>query len=263
VVGTDTEAQREAALTLLDAIEILPGSELYVGDLHVHSRVSTGTPTPWEAVSAAVAGMMDFVALADDNTQAGYDEAAAAITRHQLRFTVLPGEELICDWGHLLAYGLSKPVAPGPDPKAALDAIHQGGGLAILAHPGNPEPMSPWATSALENPKAAGVDGFEISFRTLDAVPRWRETGEVPLILASLGTRTASFTFPARTLIVAKNDRPETLMAALKAGHAVAYWQGQLFGPLPAVRTVSLLMQDKNRLEDTFWRRLARRARSF
>ncbi|MCC6444438.1 MAG: hypothetical protein IT210_13415 [Armatimonadetes bacterium] len=188
VLGNGPQAQQEAALTLADALEVLPGCELYAGDLDVQPRTLPGATTPWETVGAAVAACMDFIALTGDGAQAGGAEVENTITRRQIRFTALPAAETAGIWDRLLAAG---PVKPAATPQ-----------------------------------------------------------------------ETASFTFPARALILAKNDRPDTLLSALKSGNAAAYWQGQFYGSPSAVRLVSLLMQDKKEVETAFWRRLARRAKS-
>lgn len=75
-------------------------------DLHTHSRVSDGTETPAELVSAALAAGLGTVALTDHDSTAGWQEAFSAASGTGLR--VIPGMELSTsrDWKsiHLLAY---------------------------------------------------------------------------------------------------------------------------------------------------------------
>ncbi|HSK58172.1 MAG TPA: PHP domain-containing protein [Actinomycetospora sp.] len=50
-------------------------------DLHTHSTVSDGTETPTELVATARAAGVTVLALTDHDTTAGWDEAAAAVSR--------------------------------------------------------------------------------------------------------------------------------------------------------------------------------------
>jgi 3',5'-nucleoside bisphosphate phosphatase len=81
-------------------------------DLHVHSNASDGTDDPAEVIRRAGAAGLDVVALTDHDTQAGVDEARAALPSG---LTLVPGMELSCQLGersvHLLGY-LFDPADP-------------------------------------------------------------------------------------------------------------------------------------------------------
>jgi predicted metal-dependent phosphoesterase TrpH len=81
-------------------------------DLHVHSSASDGTDPPAEVVRRAAAAGLDVLALTDHDTQAGMDEARAALPAG---LALVPGLELSCQLGgrsvHLLAY-LFDPADP-------------------------------------------------------------------------------------------------------------------------------------------------------
>jgi predicted metal-dependent phosphoesterase TrpH len=81
-------------------------------DLHVHSSASDGTDQPAQVVRRAAAAGLDVVALTDHDTQAGIDEARAALPDG---LTLVPGLELSCELTdrsvHLLAY-LFDPADP-------------------------------------------------------------------------------------------------------------------------------------------------------
>jgi predicted metal-dependent phosphoesterase TrpH len=62
-------------------------------DLHTHSRVSDGTDTPAELVTAAAAAGLDVVALTDHDTTKGWAEATAALPAG---LTLVRGAELSC-----------------------------------------------------------------------------------------------------------------------------------------------------------------------
>lgn len=81
-------------------------------DLHLHSRASDGTGTPGEIAAEGARRGFGLLALADHNTDRGWEEFAAACTQEGIR--PLRGMELDCLYGgwdiHLLAYGYT----PGP-----------------------------------------------------------------------------------------------------------------------------------------------------
>jgi len=81
-------------------------------DLHVHSNASDGTDDPALVMRRAAAAGLDVVALTDHDTQAGIDEARAALPDG---LTLVPGTELSCQLGmrsvHLLGY-LFDPADP-------------------------------------------------------------------------------------------------------------------------------------------------------
>ncbi len=74
-------------------------------DLHVHSNASDGTDSPARVASRAGAAGLDVLALTDHDTQAGVDEARAALPAG---ISLLDGIELSCQLDersvHLLAY---------------------------------------------------------------------------------------------------------------------------------------------------------------
>ena len=100
-------------------------------DLHTHSLVSDGTDTPAELVRKAHAVGLDVVALTDNDTFDGLDEAAAESER--LGILLVRGMELSCSRGgdsvHVLAYG----VDPANPALAAEMARVRDGRLGRLA----------------------------------------------------------------------------------------------------------------------------------
>jgi len=50
-------------------------------------------------------------------------------------FIIIPGCEISTASGHILALGVTDPVARGLSPKDTIDKIHENGGLAIVPHP--------------------------------------------------------------------------------------------------------------------------------
>lgn len=101
-------------------------------DLHVHTRVSPcSRAAPADVVDAAVAAGLDGIAVTDHDTLAGVDAVREAAPAD---LTVLPGVEVTTTAGHLLALGVEA-APPRTDPLAVVDAVHERGGAAVLAHP--------------------------------------------------------------------------------------------------------------------------------
>lgn len=75
-------------------------------DLHAHSTRSDGTDTPSELMAAAREAGLDVVALADHDTDAGWDEAAAAVA--ETGVALVRAVEVTSSWEggshHILSY---------------------------------------------------------------------------------------------------------------------------------------------------------------
>ena len=101
-------------------------------DLHVHSDASfDGRLTPAEIIAAARAAGLDGVAICDHDTFP--DLTGVSVPAD---FLLIPGVEYSTDLGHILGLFLEgKPDVSGKSAVAAVDAIHEAGGLAVLAHP--------------------------------------------------------------------------------------------------------------------------------
>ncbi len=132
-------------------------------DLHIHSRYSDGAHDI-PAILAHVAEHTDLrvIALTDHNTIAGALEALSLAPRYGIEVVV--GEEINTDRGHLLAYYLSRCVPPGLSLAEAAAAVHEQGGIAILAHPFDrlcDSPLHHWPRPTLDDWRAYGLDGLE------------------------------------------------------------------------------------------------------
>ncbi len=101
-------------------------------DLHIHSAASyDGCLSPAQIIEAARAAGLDGVAICDHDTFT--DPTGVEIPAG---FLLIPGVEFSTDLGHILGLFLEKkPECSGKSAVAAIDAIHEAGGLAVLAHP--------------------------------------------------------------------------------------------------------------------------------
>lgn len=104
-------------------------------DLHMHTNASDGKP--------AVGALLNFVrdqrphltaiAITDhdtlDSTLWAYESA------HLYPFDVIPGVEVSSRDGHVLALWVTTPIPAHMNLADTVSAIHEAGGLAVLAHP--------------------------------------------------------------------------------------------------------------------------------
>lgn len=90
-------------------------------DFHTHTLASDGALDPCELVARAVDSKIDFLAITDHDTVAGYEAAAAYHTQHPGGMQLIPGIELSCQWSgttiHILGLGID---CEHPDMRGAL-----------------------------------------------------------------------------------------------------------------------------------------------
>lgn len=105
--------------------------EIYA-DLHVHTDASPDGRSALPALAAAAkARGIHALAVTDHNL-------CTPVPAELDGVLLIPGCEISTSIGHIAALFLERPLdALGhlPEPEAAVDAIHQAGGLAVLAHP--------------------------------------------------------------------------------------------------------------------------------
>jgi predicted metal-dependent phosphoesterase TrpH len=122
-------------------------------DLHVHPAGNRpGRHDPISFLAALAVAGLDLAALTDHDRIDIAAELAARAADAGLALVV--GEEITTRDGHLLGIGLRSPVAPGHSLGDSVAAVHDQGGLAIVAHP-----LLPLPTSARSRLLAALADG--------------------------------------------------------------------------------------------------------
>jgi len=139
-------------------------------DLHMHTTVSDGWPTPSQLVEhAARRAGLDLIAITDHDTIEGARRAADYAAR-RTKLHVIVGEEVSSRDGHIIGLFLDHRVKPGLSAAATIHAIHEQGGIAIAAHPfwrtqrqvrtGNPVHGVGWLAAEL------AFDGIEVENAT-------------------------------------------------------------------------------------------------
>jgi len=103
-------------------------------DLHIHTRLSDGGPTPGQVIEHVLRRTdLDVIAITDHNRLEGGQWARDLAARHGLQVVV--GEEVATADGHLLALFIEEWVPPGLPIEVTIAEVHAQGGLAIAAHP--------------------------------------------------------------------------------------------------------------------------------
>lgn len=103
-------------------------------ELHTHSSLSHDGRDPVELLlEQARAVGLDALAVTD------HDELEASLRAAELApeygLVGIPGMEVTCEAGHVLALGIAEAVPPGLSFAETLDRIREQGGLAVVPHP--------------------------------------------------------------------------------------------------------------------------------
>lgn len=143
-----------------------PGAPFWKGNLHMHTTVSDGRLTPAEAVALYRQNGYDFVAITDHDTVAcptHTDQGMLIFSGIELAYE-LPAEEL-----HIVGFHIPQGIEPQLEnrygPQAAIDAMYQSGGRAIVAHPAW-SLLSQGTLSGLRHVSAAEI------YNTMSTLPR-------------------------------------------------------------------------------------------
>ncbi|MFN2452554.1 MAG: PHP domain-containing protein [Candidatus Dormibacteria bacterium] len=109
---------------------------LGAAEVHAHTTASDGMVSPRELVAAAAAVGLAVLCITDHDTMNGV--AAAVDAGHRLGVDVVGGQEITCAFPantHVIGLFHDRPVRMGMSLEDTVDAVHDHGGLAILAHP--------------------------------------------------------------------------------------------------------------------------------
>ena len=103
-------------------------------ELHTHSSLSHDGRDPVELLlEQASAVGLDALAVTD------HDELEASLRAAELApdygLVGIPGMEVTCEAGHVLALGIAEAIPPGLSFAETLDRIREQGGLAVVPHP--------------------------------------------------------------------------------------------------------------------------------
>ena len=136
-------------------------------DLHMHTTASDGKLTVKELLNFVTKKRKHLTAIAITD----HDTLDASLWAYERKtfypFDIIPGVEVSSRDGHVLALWVTKPIQRDMDLADTVAAVHEAGGLAVLAHPVHPfipEHFSQGMRS-LFNPQGLiemGVDAMEV-----------------------------------------------------------------------------------------------------
>lgn len=117
-----------------------PDSRASYADIHVHPSGDTLHGPPPPAVPASIRAALEasglrVAVLADHDRIDVAGELAARSRDEGAEIELIVGEEITTREGHLLGIGLASRVRPGMSLDDAIAAVHDQGGLAVVAHP--------------------------------------------------------------------------------------------------------------------------------
>ncbi len=104
-------------------------------DIHIHTNASDGLPTAKQVLDiVAKHKHLDVIAITD------HDVLEASLWAYEQRskyaFDIIPGVEVTARGGHVLGLWVTKAIPKWLSIIETVAAIHEQGGVAILAHPG-------------------------------------------------------------------------------------------------------------------------------
>lgn len=109
-------------------------------ELHTHNYFSMqtkvlydGLDSPADMVNHAAELGLDAIVITDHNTMDGYERVKKFAKKASI--LVIPGEEISCAQGHLIAVGIQEFIKPKLSVLETVDNIHAQGGVAIAPHP--------------------------------------------------------------------------------------------------------------------------------
>jgi predicted metal-dependent phosphoesterase TrpH len=151
-------------------------------DLHIHpSGGGYDALLPMAIYAAIRASGLQVAVLADHDRIAVARELVARSRSEGLATELVVGEEISTREGHLLGIGLSNRVPYGLTLEESVAAVHDQGGVAVVAHPLLPTSIS--ASSRLLIELAQGdasrrPDALEAMHPTASWLPGWRRRVE-------------------------------------------------------------------------------------
>ena len=158
-------------------------------DLHIHSLASDGVSSVAEILERAEARDLDVIAITDHERVDAAHAARAMAAAREMKLEVIVGEEISTRGGHVLGLFIEERIRPWGTLRDAIARVHDQGGLAIVAHPLVPYPITCASGRAIRSLLAEPdpryhPDGVE-AFNPTTAGTRWGK--RVPAFVAEIG----------------------------------------------------------------------------
>ena len=158
-------------------------------DLHIHTLASDGVSSVAQILERAEAIGLAVIAITDHERVDAAHAAQAMATSRGLRVQVVVGEEISTRGGHVLGLFIERRIRPWGSLRSAIAQIHEQGGLAIVAHPLVPYPLTCASGRSIRRllddaDAAVHPDAIE-AFNPTTAGTRWG--AQVPAFAAEAG----------------------------------------------------------------------------
>jgi predicted metal-dependent phosphoesterase TrpH len=161
-------------------------------NFHMHTRCSDGQMTPEELLRQAIEIGLEDMAITDHHSVAGYLQGKVWLAQQPTSLRMWIGTEITAYIDnvdiHILGFDFDPEaisLAPYLQGKEAdrdftpapmvIEAIHQAGGLAVLAHPSRYKLPAPEVVSAVVD---WGIDGMEVYYAYRNTNPWLPTPGE-------------------------------------------------------------------------------------
>jgi hypothetical protein len=191
---------------------------LFLGDLHMHTFYSDGTPSPAGLSLQLMHCFMDYAAITDHNTIDGVRLAKYLLRKNGFDFPLTIGEEITTRLWHMNAYPLNELVSWEQSAEEAIAEGHKQNAAVHLCHPGYPN--REWAKDYLKK----GTKGTE--FDAWEHIPEkydeWKEQGILPVIVGTTDTHSGLFYSPERTIVFAPSAGGDEVAEAIRQNRVIA-----------------------------------------
>lgn len=113
-----------------------PQCDMGKADLHVHSAAGDGLASVGDILEYVEHRTdLDVIAITDHDDLRGAFKGRELAAARSYRFDFVVGVEITTLHGHLLAYGIEKPIKGFRSLAYTIDAVHGQGGLCVIPHP--------------------------------------------------------------------------------------------------------------------------------
>jgi hypothetical protein len=190
-------------------------------DLHIHTLASDGVSSVTDVLERAESLGLSVIAITDHERVDAAHAARALAEARGMRVQVIVGEEISTRGGHVVALYIEKRIRPWGSLRSAIAQIHEQGGIAIVAHPLVPYPLTCASSRSIRRllddaDRAVHPDAIE-AFNPTTAGTRW-------------GARVPSFVAETGVAAVASSDAHR----AEDVGTAVTVFPGETTADLRA-----------------------------
>ena len=201
-------------------------------DLHIHTLASDGVSSVTDVLERAESLGLAAIAITDHERIDAAQAARALVEARGMGVQVVVGEEISTRGGHVLGLFIEKRIRPWGSLRSAIAQIHEQGGIAIVAHPLVPYPLTCASSRSIRRllddaDTAVHPDAIE-AFNPTTAGTRWG--ARVPSFVAETGVAAVASSDAHRAedvgtaVTIFPGHTAADLRAAIEAGQTS--WEG-------------------------------------